>query len=69
MKTVSDNHASQFHGFGSPSDGAFDSTLLGRIGDDLRHRYDDVTDAEIPRSLLDLAESIDAHRLRDGRND
>lgn len=69
MKTVSDTYAAQFHAFGGPSDGAFDSTLLGRIGDDLRHRYDEVTDADIPRSLLDLAEAIDARRLCDGRNE
>ncbi len=66
MKTVSDTYATQFSSFGGLSDGTRDPVLLDRIGEDLRHLYDDLTDADLPRSLLELAETIDARRTSDG---
>lgn len=63
MKTVSDHFAAPFCSAGRASDGGFDSTLLGRIGDDLRHHFDDSLDSELPRSLRELAETIDARRM------
>ncbi|GEP01723.1 hypothetical protein GCM10007887_20550 [Methylobacterium haplocladii] len=50
------------------SEGTFDSALLGRIGDDLRHLYDELTDSELPSSLRDLAETVDARRMDASRD-
>lgn len=63
MKTVTDHFAAPFSSHACTSDGAFDSSLLGRIGDDLRHLYDEMTDQDMPPSLRDLAETIDAQRM------
>lgn len=69
MKAVPDNFLASFSAYAEQRDSAIDSSLLGRIGDDLRHLYDEVTDAELPRSLLALAETIDARRMGDGPRD
>jgi hypothetical protein len=66
MRTVSDNYASPFSIDGNSSDEPIDGFLLNRIGDNLRHLYDGVIDSEMPRSLLELAETVDARRSERG---
>ncbi|WP_183509512.1 NepR family anti-sigma factor [Methylobacterium brachythecii] len=62
MKTVSNDYAAQFPIDGVSADGPFDGFPFDRIGDDLRHLYDEVIASDVPHSLMQLAEAIDARR-------
>lgn len=66
MKAVGENYTAHFDCTDEAQDGALPPSLLARIGGDLRNLYSGITESELPRSLLDLAEAIDARRPSDG---
>ena len=66
MKTIAENFAYNTPRARRSGEGSADNPLLAKIGDDLRDLYSEITEADQPRTLLDLAEAIDARRSGDG---
>lgn len=60
MKSVAENHAANLFDTDGGADRSSEGLMLATFGADLRSCYADLTQADQPRSLLDLAETIDA---------